>query len=1103
MTSQVKIDLFGIRFYGSRKTRKLLKTPLQYFIDSKYLKRPIHFIAGLIPANVNSAPKAGRPKIHDLRHYKEETGKSIAVLVGFSPWKHAFIQDYLSEFDVVAKIKSAPDYSPPASPKLVFIVWGRSEADDITAYARTHNIPLWRMEDGFIRSVALGSAHSTPLSLVLDKQGIYFDNSGMSDLEHILQNHDFAESQSLMNAVPALINLVRKLHISKYNMGSIHSCALPPRSDSRTRILVIGQVEDDASLKYGDSEGWTNDRLIELALAENPDAEVFYRPHPDVTHGHRPNSKSLADIAALCTVLSEDIAMHALLRDVDHVYVMTSLSGFEALLADKKVTVTGAPFYAGWGLTDDRVSLPRRTRTLTLEQVFCAAYLLYPRYKNAPDAVTGCLSAMMTIVADREDSVHRSRKSLERSDHALALAQSPYWPRLLGVKNLFTVQDVASGSLFDALPLEQLLRESDEPYASRAFACMLAGEARSARRLRGFLSRKDMPDSCRIYIHKLLLDQPDIIAATDSAPLLQQAKDMLAARQLEQAEDAFNLLLLSGFINGDVMTGLANIASLKFDFSGAACILQAFNNYKPNWKAGAAYKLEAQAQAHAGNMPRALVCLSCALKRNGQAVDAVIALQNMLTRALGELPYLDALVNAHPFKDTNSIIGQAKGLIALGRAGAAEKVLQEHTPSLLHYLKHALAVSLAYSYQGKLDQSQTLVSDLLQRFPKRQVYREGARIAVLKNDYVWGGQLIDEAQTLGIDVGDMYARKIALGRGDIKTSYLTFRKTPIYQQLKVNLGPKYLESLDDLADEPASVCVLAFYGPGDEIRFASLYGIFATRMRGKTFTFTCDPRLETLLARSYPDLAFLPTARIRDISWITDYSLYNRLPNTDLYKFMDNRGWDLVQRSERVIPIGNLLGDVIEGYSSFPGKGFLVADSTRKAQWKERLAPYSGKKLVGISWRSTLSGYNRNEHYMEPWQLEALFSIEGIQFVNLQYDECSAELAWINTHFPNRIVHFADLDQFNDFEGVAALMTCLDLIISPATTVVELAGALGCPTLLMSNSSEMHWRKLPGTSTDVWQNSIEHVEGSNVGNKADLAAKLHQKVVLWMCKEQI
>ena len=40
------------------------------------------------------------------------------------------------------------------------------------------------------------------------------------------------------------------------------------------------------------------------------------------------------------------------------------------------------PFYARWGITDDRVKCDRRKRKLSIEEVFAAAYILYTRYVN-------------------------------------------------------------------------------------------------------------------------------------------------------------------------------------------------------------------------------------------------------------------------------------------------------------------------------------------------------------------------------------------------------------------------------------------------------------------------------------------------------------------------------------------------------------------------------------------------------------------------------------------------------------------------------------------------------------------------------------------------
>ena len=77
---------------------------------------------------------------------------------------------------------------------------------------------------------------------------------------------------------------------------------------------------------------------------------------------------------------------------------MTSLLGFEALLRGLPVTVLGAPFYAGWGLTRDLGPVPERRKARpSLEGLVHAALIDYPRYR---DPVTG-MACPVEVVAER------------------------------------------------------------------------------------------------------------------------------------------------------------------------------------------------------------------------------------------------------------------------------------------------------------------------------------------------------------------------------------------------------------------------------------------------------------------------------------------------------------------------------------------------------------------------------------------------------------------------------------------------------------------------------------------------------------------------------
>ncbi len=56
-------------------------------------------------------------------------------------------------------------------------------------------------------------------------------------------------------------------------------------------------------------------------------------------------------------------------------------------MAGKDVHVYGMPFYAGWGLTNDKQKNPRRLLCRSLEEVFYIFYIMYTHWCN-PD--TGC-----------------------------------------------------------------------------------------------------------------------------------------------------------------------------------------------------------------------------------------------------------------------------------------------------------------------------------------------------------------------------------------------------------------------------------------------------------------------------------------------------------------------------------------------------------------------------------------------------------------------------------------------------------------------------------------------------------------------------------------
>ena len=205
------------------------------------------------------------------------------------------------------------------------------------------------------------------------------------------------------------------------------------------RVLIIAQTAGDASLAYGMPDGYTTDEMITAAIEENPGARVYLKIHPDVLSGKKKSDIDIASAKERCTIIEENVNPLSLLKHFDKVYTKTSGMGFEALLAGCECVCFGMPFYAGWGVTDDRSVIPnsignldprvpagnalgckpeddgeghgndvflRRGRKLSVEEIFAAAYILYTRYHNPyTNKPSNIFDTIETIVKMRRQNI--------------------------------------------------------------------------------------------------------------------------------------------------------------------------------------------------------------------------------------------------------------------------------------------------------------------------------------------------------------------------------------------------------------------------------------------------------------------------------------------------------------------------------------------------------------------------------------------------------------------------------------------------------------------------------------------------------------------------
>lgn len=302
-----------------------------------------------------------------------DANRQIDAIYGIAAWKRITMTGLMWDGTSPVRYRRRAPRAP--SPQFRAAIWkSRSPAKVVEAIA-TQGGAFAEIEDGFIRSSGLGANCIPPLSAIVDHSGIYFDPASPSDLETILQNHDFT-ADLCARAAQLRQRLVAEA-ISKYGKGAAR---LPRPQDSRKTVLVTGQVEDDRSVQSGGG-GQSNLALLAKARALEPQAYLIYKPHPDVEAGHRKGHIPHHLALTYADDVRYETNISSLIDLADAIHVLTSLAGFEALMRGKPVTTHGVPFYAGWGLTLDLGHVPaRRTRRRTIDELVAATLLIYPRY---------------------------------------------------------------------------------------------------------------------------------------------------------------------------------------------------------------------------------------------------------------------------------------------------------------------------------------------------------------------------------------------------------------------------------------------------------------------------------------------------------------------------------------------------------------------------------------------------------------------------------------------------------------------------------------------------------------------------------------------------
>jgi len=370
------VHCFGMPFYaGWGLTRDRLPPPA---------RRRTGIV---LEALIHSALVAGTRCVDPHRHRKcsiEELMRAIGLqrqlqgsmpvrveAFGFTPWKQKSLRRFLAGSDVRFRwALSLPGHQAEA-----VAVWGRRVRPRLLRQSQQRHLPMLRIEDGFLRSVGLGADLIDPISWVVDRTGMYYDATAPSELEAVLAQSFWSEAQ-LQRAAALRRRLVSEA-LTKYNLSG--SSWQRPAEANRV-VLVVGQVESDASIRLGAPGLKSNMALLQAVRKVEPDAFLIYKPHPDVVAGLCRSGAGERKAGEFCDQVITEGSISSLFAQVDALHVLTSLAGFEALLRGVEVHCWGLPFYAGWGLTQDLHRCQRRNRALTLDGLVHGALIDYPRY---------------------------------------------------------------------------------------------------------------------------------------------------------------------------------------------------------------------------------------------------------------------------------------------------------------------------------------------------------------------------------------------------------------------------------------------------------------------------------------------------------------------------------------------------------------------------------------------------------------------------------------------------------------------------------------------------------------------------------------------------
>ena len=236
------------------------------------------------------------------------------------------------------------------------LAWGKKDNTQAACeFAKQQQLPLYRLEDGFLGYFGHPAKRCIRVGLSYDRQGIYYDALAPSQLEqHIAQPLTDTERTYSQQTLA----LWQTLALSKYNDPKLWPAATgKPIAANEHYVLLVDQTFGDKSLQLGAAQQQSFLWMLLDALNLYPDAQIRIRTHPDVLAGKKQGcfEPSWLQISERIVLDSQPILASELIQQAQAVFCVTSQLGLEAMLHNKRVYTYAVSFYSGYQLTQDRL----------------------------------------------------------------------------------------------------------------------------------------------------------------------------------------------------------------------------------------------------------------------------------------------------------------------------------------------------------------------------------------------------------------------------------------------------------------------------------------------------------------------------------------------------------------------------------------------------------------------------------------------------------------------------------------------------------------------------------------------------------------------------